>query len=269
VNALRETECSLRKTKSGLTRLSDTVKLSLDSCAATTRQYLDLWERYREPNQKMRVLALKIMEARSDIPYMDELRELAHELPGSVLLEFKRLTAVIHTQALSAILLVCFTSESYANSFAHYLGNRSVVIPQEGNSRPFEWLPPIAKWLRLASLGQAPALDPGRSPLQDLQTLFRFRDDHVHDRPVELSSDRRSTYGGGKLPDPIGGLLDLGHANFAASAYWAVVARLHEALDMPQEEFQRQYNVSPWLSARHRDSLESLASAYREAIFGE
>lgn len=118
----------------------------------------------------------------------------------------------------------------------------------------------------LSNLSDSGEFDAGRAPFQDFMVMFRFRNDHAHDKVVDLSCNRASTYNH-KFPDPISGKLDLGHATFAATTYWATVRVLHETLNIGMEEFHRHYNVSPWHSATHREALEALANEYRREVF--
>lgn len=125
------------ETKSGLVRLSDTIKLSLDVCADATRELLREYRTYREPYRDMQILAAKIHAARSDVAYEAELRQLADRIPAAVMMSLANRAATIHTQALSAILLTCFAAEAYANSFAYFLTERGVAISRDADQKSF------------------------------------------------------------------------------------------------------------------------------------
>jgi hypothetical protein len=98
--------------------------------------------------------------------------------------------------------------------------------------------------------------------------MFKFRNDHVHDKVVDLSHDRTSSYNG-KFPDPIAGTLDLGHAMYAAATYWSLVEQLHKLIELRSEQFHRHYNLSPWRSPADRVAFESLANEYRNELAGD
>lgn len=185
----------------------------------------------------------------------------------------------IHSQALTTVLLCCFTLESYVNALAHFLLAESDILGlvRDGHRSTADVLfeaiarmSPRDKWATVARLGSGPGFDRSRSPWQDFDILFKFRDDHVHDKVVPYVTDRAAKRYNNRFPDPVGGLLNLRHALFAATTYWEMVQHTHQLLGVPSGAFQRHYDLSPW--PRGEESLAELsvlAKQYEKSLHPE
>jgi hypothetical protein len=181
----------------------------------------------------------------------------------------------IHSQALTTVLLCCFTLESYVNSLAHFLlAERDVLgLIRDGHKtsadvlfEAIERMSPRDKWGAVARLGKGGGFDRSRSPWQDFDVLFRFRDDHVHDKVVAYGADRSTKRYNNRFPDPVGGVLELRHAIFAATTYWAMVQHVHDLVGVATQGFHRHYNLSPWPGENSAQELKALAARYEQAL---
>src|SRR5690554_5172457 len=94
---------------SGLVRLSDAVKLSLDTLGRMTTEAIQRFAPYREAIWVMRKTAKEALAAGPDtsasLPATSIPPEVAEE---AVVLQLR-----IHSQALTTVLLCCFALESY------------------------------------------------------------------------------------------------------------------------------------------------------------
>jgi len=262
--------------KSALVRLSDTLKISLDTCAKTSREILDLFARHEQTFREAQGIAKRAL--RNDAvttEIEDQIRKVFASIPEEVALKGVRLQGQLHSQSLSTILSCCFCLESYVNSLAYFLFNEAdfLGLIKAGHKvsadlliEAIEGMTTRKKWDALARLRGGTGFDRSRAPFQDFQILFNFRDDHVHDKVVDFSNDRLSKRYNGKLPDPVTGLLDLGHALYGAHTYWSMVSEIHKLVDVEERKFHRHYNLAPWIDNNHRQALERLADAYKEKM---
>jgi hypothetical protein len=252
--------------KSALVRLSDSLKVAVRTCAETCSEFLDLYEVHKPLFAKARALA-------SPDPQPAEIEEIGAilaQVPPSDSWRASGLQVAVHSHALTAVLLSCFCLESYVNSLAYFLFNDSdyLGLRRDGRATTGEILIETvhdmavrSKWQWLGSLGKG--FDIGRAPYQDFKVLFRFRDDHVHDKVHDLNVDFAHKHYGGKLPDPVFGDLQFRHALFAAETYWAMVGEVHSVLGTDMRSFHRHYVLSPWADEGERGVLRQVAQ--REA----
>jgi hypothetical protein len=119
-------------------------------------------------------------------------------IPQDVAMAAVGLQGELHSQALSVILTCCFTLEAYANALAYFLFRESdyLGLIRGGHKlcadlliESFDQMNTARKWETLGRLGQGEGFDRSRSPFQDFQYLFRFRDDHVHAKVRDDSED--------------------------------------------------------------------------------
>lgn len=255
---------------SALIRLSDALKVSLTLMEETTREATLLAESQAGPIRESQRIAREVLAGKSTADPSEPLRSMPQDLVNRVVL----LQLRGHAQALSIVLLCSFTLEAYINSFAHYLLNEHDFLGLIRGGRKdsadvlyeaIERLSPRDKWNKVRRLTDGKEFDGSKSPWQDFKILFSFRDDHVHDKVVPYSQDRSKKRYGDKLPDPIGGILDLGHALYAATTYWAMVTEIHTLSAVSAQEFHRHYDPSPWPSSDFSKEAASLATRHRAA----
>ena len=257
---------------SALVRLSDAVKSAVEMLAETTTSAIAHFEPYTEAVKALQNAAKDIRRDRGEA----DLEAIATAIAEDGVLKAVALQQRIHSQALSTILLCCFTLESYINSLAHFLVIERDVLNLARNGDDavarfdeIERLSVREKWECVAGLVQGQTFDKARSPWQDFDILFKFRDDHVHDKVVPHWVDRATKRYNNRLPDPVGGLLDIKHAYFSARTYWSMIAAIHDLIGIPVGEFQRHYNLSPWPSAYSPEAIKQLAERYRESLHPE
>jgi hypothetical protein len=227
-----------------------------------------------EPHySRARELASRAGQDASDIEQVEEqIREVLSAIPLEVAKTGAALQGQLHSQALSTILMCCFCLESYINSFAYFLLKESDFLGLSRVGRKssaeavldaIDRLSTKEKWTTVGKLGGADGFDRSRTPFQDFRCLFNFRDDHVHDKAVPYGEDRPAKRYNGKFPDPVGGLLDLGYALYAAEVYWSMVHEIHDLTGVEPSEFHRHYNLKPWFGDENWKSLRQLADRYR------
>ena len=256
--------------RSALVRLSDCVKIGLESCAQSTDEILELYKQHEFSFRRARDIALRAKKHEiTDDEAATEREKALSGVPAEVAVEGVGLQGVLHSRSLSTILTCCFVIESYANSYAHYLLSESEITEEhrqklESSFGHGEKTRTTDKWAILSSIG-GPGFERGRSPFQDLVILFHFRDDLVHDKPVQWSLDRAQARYCGRLADPVLGLLTLSDALFGAEVYWALVLELHRSTGVGAEEFHRHYNVQPWFDEERRQGLRELAKRHEQS----
>lgn len=262
--------------KSGLVRLSDSLKTTLELCEASTINLLQIAEPYQPIYREIQRLARDQLDGKIAPDEGDRrTREALQGIPEAVGFKIAYLAAhEIHSLSLSSVLLSCFCLESYVNTLAYFLFNEVDLLGlvRGGNKSSAEVLiDAIArmsireKWRTVGRLKDARGFDPSRPPFQEFQILFRFRDDQVHDTVVEWGLSESSRRYNGKFPEDGIGPLDLSHALFAADTYWGMVQEVHRLTGVPQADFHRHYNVSPWLNESRRKELARMAKKYRES----
>lgn len=260
--------------KSALVRLSDTLKIGLDACANTSREILDLLAPYEPIFRKAQSIAAQAHRRDAVTTELENhLRRILAAVPEEASRKGVRLQGELHSQALSTILSSCFCLESYISSLAYFLFEETdfLGLIKDGHKvsadlllEGIERMTTRKKWETVGRLRGGVGLDRSRPPFQDFQILFNFRDDHVHDKVVDYSDDRPTKQYNGKLPDPVTGLLDLGHALYCVHTYWDMVKETHKLIDVDQKSFHRHYNLAPWTDDGHRQELEELAAQYRQ-----
>jgi hypothetical protein len=254
-----------------LVRLSDAVKLSLDTLGQMTAHAIEEFTPHRAAIRTARKAAKEALasglDAAASLAAMSIPVEAAEQ---AVVLQLR-----IHSQALTAVLLCCFALESYVNVLAYFLLAESDILGLVRDGRKssadvlfqaIERMSPRDKWSTVARLGKAEGFDRSRSPWQDFDVLFKFRDDHVHDKVVAYSADRASKRYHNRFPDPVSGLLSLEHAVFAATTYWAMVQHVHDLVGVPAVVFHRHYDLSPWPSKESAQELAALAKQYEDSL---
>ena len=261
---------------SALVRLSDCLKIGLRSCAETSGRVLDLYRRHEEAFDAPREIARQAMNGHlSHEEANRRLTELTRKIPAGVAEEGAILQLRLHSESLSTILTACFCLESYVNSLSfHVLADKDVLGLLRGGHKEtadvlleaINQMSAQRKWEAIGRLKNGIGFDKSQAPLQDFVVLFRFRDDHVHDKVVEYNRNRPAKRYNNKLPDPVFGQLQLSHALFAARTYWGMVTRVHELLVTPAAEFQRHYNLAPWSSQADAGALVQLANEYKRVF---
>ncbi len=261
--------------KSALVRLSDMLKIGLDTCAVTSHRILDLFTPYEPIFREAQRMAREALRDGVTEETDDRIRKVLSAVPEDVSWNGVRLQGQLHSEALSTILSCCFCLESYVNSLAYFLFEETdfLGLIKDGHKvsaelvlEAIERMTTRKKWETVGRLRGGPGLDRARAPFQDFQILFNFRDDHVHDKVVDYSDNRATKRYNGKLPDPVTGLLDLGHALYCAQTYWDMVHEIHKLIGVDEKAFHRHYNLSPWVNDDHRRELEDLAAHYKEKL---
>jgi hypothetical protein len=256
---------------SRLVRLADCLKVSFEVLEETTQQTTPLMESQGAAVLEAQKRAKKLLAGGSTADPIEALRTI----PTDVAIQITKLQSRIHAQSLGIILLSCFTLEAYINAFAYYLLNERdhLGLHRDGKKGSaevvydaIERLSPREKWNDVRRLAAGSKFDASKRPWQDFKILFAFRDDHVHDKVAPYSADAARKRYGGNFPDSIGGLLDLGHAIYAAKTYWDMVTEIHEVSMLPASQFHRHYNLRPWSSDSFIEYAERLAKRYRQAL---
>jgi hypothetical protein len=266
----------LPERKSALVRLSDTVKIGLDTCQLLSEEILAHYEQTKhfwKANEELARAA-----DRGDISFEEAERRIQATMEPSQIAAAQvgvKLQLQLHSQSLSSILMCCFCLESYINSFAWFAVRESDLLGLIGRGRStsadvlleaIDRLQVKEKWKTVAKLGGDTGFDTSRYPFQDLVNLFNFRDDHVHDHMVPYGSERAKKRYSGRLPGPISGLLDLNHALYGATVYWDITRELHKLTGVSATEFHRHYNLAPWIDADRRTLFQKTAQRY-SAVF--
>jgi hypothetical protein len=258
--------------KSGLVRLSDTVKSNLLICASITKQLLAFYGGHQAIYEEVRNLALQAHKG--DLPLElaeNKMNELLKTIPEDESASSLELVAHLHSQSLTAILLCCFTLESYINNLAYFLiGEEDLLGLLKGGHKTsadlvleaIDRLKAREKWFQIARLANSSGLDKSKYPVQDFGYLFNFRDDTVHDKAVPYSDDRAKKRYNSKLPDPVLSQLTLKHANYAAMVYWAMVEEIHRVISVPLRRFHKHYNLRPWRTDEDLMNIEKLVAQY-------
>lgn len=248
-------------------RLSDAVKLSLDTLKQMSADAIEEFEPYRD--------TIRGAQRQAKAGGIDAAADQLSKIPKEVSMRAVATQGRIHGQALTTILMCCFTLEAYINALAHFLLSEQDVLGliRDGHRTSadvlFEAIERMSvrdKWGTVGRLGRSSGFDRSRSPWQEFDILFKFRDDHVHDKVTPYSADRATKRYHNRFPDPLGGCLDLGHALFASMTYWSMVLHVHELVGVPKETFHRHYNLMPWLHPDALQEMRELAERYQECM---
>lgn len=256
--------------KSGLVRLSDNLKMLLELCERSSKKMLRVAEPHMPAYRQLQQLAKQNLAGK--LALSDDNREMLDALkgvPDDTQLELARLQGhEIHSLSVSCVLVSCFCLESYVNTLAYFLFNEADLLGliRAGNKSSAEVVIDAIskmsvrdKWQTIGRLKNSAGFDAARSPFQDFNVLFRFRDDQVHDKVVEWGGgDPKKRYNG-KLPDGVAEPLGLTHALFAAGTYWSMVQEVHRLTGASQSDFHQHYNLAPWTNNARRQELESTA----------
>ena len=261
--------------KSSLVRLSESVKVGMDSCLTSSGAVLAMYERHREAIESGQALAKQLEAEEASLEEMDAaLKRIAESVPQDDAWEAVRMQGVLHNQALSTVLMCCFCLESYVNNLAFHLFQEQDYLGLNSSGKggsydiivgAIEKMSVRDKWARLGEMSGG-SFDRSRFPFQDFSYLFNFRNDVVHDKVIAIGSDRASRRYNGKFPDPASGLLTLSHAVYAGDVYWGMVTEVVRILDLDEEAFHKHYNLTPWHSDEHRSTLAGVAQRY-SALF--
>ncbi len=263
--------------KSALVRLSDAVKLGLESSAATSREVLSIFNPYEKSFRAAQTVARRAEAATgAELEAIEkEIQAILAAVPEADVWHGATLQGQLHTQVLTTALLCCFCLESYVNSLAYFLFDETdflgllrggFSVSAELLLEAIEQMSTREKWKTISRLKGKDGFDRSRPPFQDFVILFNFRDDHVHDKVVDLSDDRTRKRYNNKFPDPVTGLLTLSHGLYAARTYWSMVQGIHEFLGTRPEDFHRQYNLAPWATEKDHSELDRLAKLYESKI---
>lgn len=258
--------------KSGLVRLSDCIKHGVFNIAQETEELNKVIVSQNSQLQYQKEVLAKVEKGEIDSGQAIELIK-TNGMSIEAATRGAALQSAIHNQCLTTILSTCFTLESYINSFAYYLSKQhgpkgrlnGTKLPY---SEEFKNLSTVNKWIKVVKIStgidyQTDAVD---NPFGDLNILFKFRNDHVHDKVVSMSNDKSSSRYNGKLPDPVFGLLDIYHVLFAVDTYWYLIKWVHRQIGVSQEEFHMHYNLSPWISSEMEKEIRNIAATYNGFI---
>lgn len=266
---------------SSLVRLSDCLKMGVGNAWETAKQRILMHQRYADTLQEIRRIAkqhLSHLDAGQDTDTCeDEIRAASARIPFEDARVAISLQGRLHSETLSVILTSCFTLESYINSLGFFLLRERDIIGLVRNStstaaeaflEAIDRMSTLTKWQTIASLKSDSGFDTGASPFQDLKILFRFRDDHVHDKVVDWGSERGKKRYNDKLPSPFGEVLDLSHAVFACDTYWGMILKVHELVGVPVSDFHRHYNLKPWFDDDFESQVRQSANEYETVVKG-
>jgi hypothetical protein len=247
--------------KSGLVRLSDAVKTGLGTCSDTSAEVLQCFSKDESLYRAAEKIFDEALGGRVDLKEAhSKIRSTLRPIgdPGHL----AYLQTKLHNQALPTVLTCCFILESYINTLA------SSSLPERALEAFNRISRTLDKWSAFAKVNHGVGFDRSQSPFQDFKILFRFRDDCVHDKLIELSNDRQRDRYNGRLPDPVTGHLDLNHVIWAADVYWRMVQELHRITATPTSTFHRHYNLAPWFNDDRKRALLRQAAEYRKRLEG-
>jgi len=252
---------------SSLVRLSDCLKVNMLNALESAKQAVDIHRKHANAFKKIRGVAQKS----HDSNFMDTLRETAASIPLEDARVAVMLQGRLHSETLNVLLTACFVLESYINSFGFFLLRERDIIGLFRNStsaaadallEAVEKMSAVDKWQTIGTLKTEGGFDSSRSPYQDLKIIFKFRNDHVHDKATDWSSGKAGKRYGGKLPETFGGVLDLSHAVYACDTYWGMVQKIHELVGVAPSEFHGRYNLSPWFDEEFEQATRKIAAIF-------
>ena len=262
--------------KSALVRLSDCIKVSLDECQSVSQGIIAAHRAHGPALLALRNLAAKAEKGVTDSGAFErQAEELACAIPMEASYQAVAAQGKLHSFVLSTVLSSCFCLESYINSFAFHLFQEKdfLGLMREGHDATAEILidaiermSTAAKWEAVGKLKKSSGFDRSKSPYQDFKHLFNFRNDLVHDKVVDYKTDIARNRYGNRLPDPVFGMLELEHAIYAASTYWEMVGKIHQLTDYPSSEFQRHYNLSPWVDDDFKEAMIATSNEYKRVV---
>jgi hypothetical protein len=266
---------------SSLVRLSDCLKMGVGNAWETAKQTISMHRKHADALKEIRRIAkqhLARLDAGQDADTcQDQIRAASARIPFEEARVAISLQGRLHSETLGVILTSCFTLESYINSLGFFLLRERDIIGLVRNStataaeaflEAIDRMSTLTKWQTIASLKSDSGFETGAPPFQDLKILFRFRDDHVHDKVVDWGSERAKKRYNDKLPDPFGEFLDLSHAVFACDTYWGMILKVHELVGVPAPDFHRHYNLRPWFDDEFEKQVRLTADEYEAVAKG-
>ncbi|MFP7442665.1 hypothetical protein SFC50_03090 [Bacillus infantis] len=255
--------------KSGLVRLTDCIKYGVFNVAQETKELNKVFLSQTSQLQYQKEILAKLEKGELD---SGEAMELIKTKGMSIEAANKgvALQSAIHNQCLTTILSTTFSLESYINSFAYYLSKHcgpkwKIINPY---NEEFKKLSTVNKWIKVVkiSTGKKYKSNAAGDPFGDLNLLFRFRNDHVHDRVVSMSNDKSLSRYNGRLPDPVLGLLDIYHVLFAVDTYWYLIKWVHRQIGVSLQDFHMHYNLSPWINSEMEKEIRDIAATYNRLV---
>lgn len=252
---------------SSLVKLSDCSKFAMLSCVNTADQFLQISERHSETTKKIQEYAKKAIEGELDHIECDaKVKALSEgEFAGDVI-KAVTLQGKLNSECMLFIVNCCFTLESYINTLAHYLlstKNMANTKSEIDNGvfpflmKAFDKQSTVDKWSFIGKL-DGKQFDRSRSPFQDLQVLFHFRNDMAHDKVNDFKIETPKKYNN-KLPNFMSEFLTLEHVMFAAFTYQSLISELKNLLGVVVDEFHRDYNLSPWFNSEIEQQAKLIA----------
>ena len=257
---------------SSLVRLSDCLKMGVGNALETTKETISLHRKHAAALKEIREIARKHVgnEAVGDNAE-EKIQAASARIPVEEARTAISLKYRLHSETLSVILTSCFVLESYINSLGFFLLRERDIIGLVRNSTAtaadafmdaIDRMSTLTKWQTIGSLKSASGFDAAASPFQDVKILFRFRDDHVHDKVVDWGSERAKKRYNDKLPDPFVGFLTLSHAVFACDTYWGMILKVHDLVGVPVSDFHQHYNLKPWFDDDFETQVKQTANDY-------
>jgi hypothetical protein len=244
---------------STLVRLSDCLKMNVANALETARRIIVLHEKYAHALQEIRRIAKKYLDSDEVGTWREEVQAASAQIPEGEAQSAISLTFRLHSETLGAVLTCCFTLESYINSLGFFLSQEQAIAKEVST---------LTKWEIIGRLRSPAGFDTAVAPFQDMKILFKFRNDHVHDKVVDWGRDRAKERYNDKLPDPLAGFLDLSHGVFACDTYWAMISKVHDLLDVRKSDFHKHYNLSPWFDGPFEAQVRQTAADYKRATKG-
>jgi len=260
--------------KSALVRLSDSIKVMINECYFTTEEIIELYEKNRDAFEELQSLARKTLTNDNLLEDFDEKAEkLISKIPENVFFRGEQLQMILHGQSMQVVLTSCFVLESYINSLSYFLFKQEdyLGLIRAGHETTadiiltsIDKMNALEKWDSLGRFNTGNSFDKSRAPFQNCKIIFNFRNDIVHDKVTEYSNDRAAKNYNNLLPDPVIGMLDLTHANFAAQTYWDMIIEIHKLLNCDIQKFHRHYNLMPWYDQDHQKNSQKLGAKYKK-----
>jgi hypothetical protein len=267
------------ETKSALVRLSDSIKDILNECLILTEKILSIYEKNSAALEDLKSIARESLADDNKLKDFDETaKRIVSKIPMEESLRGAELQRILHSQALQVVLTSCFALESYINSLAYYLFKQEdylglirdghettadILLTSIDNMRVME------KWEALGKFNTGNSFDKSQAPFQNCKIIFNFRNDIVHDKVINYSDKRVTKRYNSLLPDPVFGMLDLAHANFAANTYWEMIIEIHALLNYDMKKFHRNYNLMPWFDKTHCKKIENVADNYKKLFHNQ
>lgn len=262
--------------KSGLVKLTDSIKININDCLQLTAELIDCYEHPSGVLSELHAIAkepelvricnkienkenLSAVEKIKFLTYNRTLENLSHENSiedaGLVLV----MRGKLDQRSVSLILNCHFCTESYVRSFYHFFKDELVNTVTQGK------FDDMGTKTRLETFGLTESDSNGKNihPLVlDFEILSRYRNDFVHGNITNTDTEKALERYKGKLPDQVFGLLDLSHVVFAADTYWKIVDEIHKCTGLKKSDFHKHYNLSPWFDADFESEVRKMAERF-------